>query len=99
MKQFNIKTSTYIDPSKEKKKRNAKFKIDGIVRISKHKNIFAKRYTLKQSEKDFIIKRVRNTVSWTSVISDIIGEEFVRIFYKKKKKKKKPIKKNLQMQK
>ena len=44
MKRANVKSSTYIDPSKGINDEDPKFKIDAIVRISKYKNIFAKGY-------------------------------------------------------
>ena len=31
----------------------------------------------------FVIKKVKNTVSWTYGVRDLNGEEFVGIFYKK----------------
>ena len=57
-----------------------KSKIGDTVRISKHKNIFPKGYTLNWSEEIFVIKKVKNTVPWTSVISDLNGNEIVATF-------------------
>ena len=37
--------------------------------------------------KKFVIKRIKNTVPWTYVISDINGEETVGKFYEKQLKK------------
>ena len=48
-----------------------KFKIGDIVRISKYKNIFTKVYVPNCSEEDFVIKKVKNTVPWICVISDL----------------------------
>ena len=42
MKPADVKSSTYIDCSKEMNDEDPKFKIGDIVRISKYKNIFAK---------------------------------------------------------
>ena len=54
------------------------------MQISKYKNLFAKGYTRNLSEKEvFLIKKVKNTVAWTYVISDLNGEEIVGTFYKK----------------
>ena len=44
MKPFDVKSSTYIDSSKEINDKDPKFKIGGIVKISKYKNLFAKYY-------------------------------------------------------
>ena len=42
MKPVDVKSSTYIDCSKEINDKYAKFKVDDIVRISKYKTFFAK---------------------------------------------------------
>ena len=41
-------------------------------------------------EEDFVIKKVKNTVSWTYVISDLKGEEMFRTFYEKELQKTNP---------
>ena len=57
------------------------------VRISKFKNVFAKGYKLNWSEEMSIIKKIKNTVPWTYVISDLNGEEIVGSFYEKELQK------------
>ena len=52
------------------------------VRISKHKNIFAKAYGSNWSEEAFISK-IKNTVPWTYVSSDLNGEEIAGTFHEK----------------
>ena len=56
---------------------NPKLKIVDIVRISKYNNIFAKAYAPNWSEEVFVIRKVKNTVPWTYVISDLKGEIIV----------------------
>ena len=85
MKPVDIKTSTYID--KEITNKYPKFKIGDFVRISKYKNIFAKGYVSNWSEEVFIIKKVKNTVPWAYVISELKGEEILKKFYEKKLQK------------
>ena len=80
---MNVKPSTYIDSSKKTNDKNSKFKISDIVRISKYTNIFAKGYVPNWSEEVFVIKKVKNTVLWTYVISDLKREEIVGTFYEK----------------
>ena len=46
-----------------------------------NKNIFAKVYTPNFSEEVFMIKKVRNTISWTNIISDLKREEIFGTFY------------------
>ena len=83
MKPADVKSSIYIDFNKENNKEGPKFKFGDHVRISKYKSIFAKCYVPNYSEEVFVIKKVKNTVSWTSVISDLNGEEIVRTLYEK----------------
>ena len=35
------------------------------------------------SEEIFAIKKIKNTISWTFVINDLNGEEFIGTFYQK----------------
>ena len=87
MKPVDVKPSTYIDSSKEINNKDPNFKIGDIVRLSKYKNIFAKVYVLNWSEEVFLVKKVKNTVPWTYVISDLKGEEIVGTFYEKELQK------------
>ena len=41
-------------------------------------------------EEDFVIKKVKNTVLWIYVISDLKGEEMFRTFYEKELQKTNP---------
>ena len=82
-----MKSCTYLDSSKEINDKNPKFKIGDIVRISKYKNIFATGYLPNWSEKIFVIKKVKNTVLWTYVMSDLNREEIVGTFYGKELQK------------
>ena len=55
----------------------------------KYKNIFAKGYSANWSEEVFVISKIKNTVPWTCVISDLNGEEITGAFYEKELQKKK----------
>ena len=83
MKPVAVNDNTYIDFEKEVNNEDPKFKIGDHVRIYKYKNIFDKGYTPNWSEEVFVIKKVKNIVSWTYLINDINGEEIVRTFYEK----------------
>ena len=48
---------------------------------------FAKGYTPNWSEEIFVIKKIKNTVSWTHVIDDLNGEEITGTFYEKELQK------------
>ena len=93
----DVKSNTYIDSSKEINDEDPRFKIGDIVRISKYENIFAKIYTPNWSEEFFVIKKVRNTVPWTYVVSDINREKVAGTLYAQNCKKQ--IKNSLELKK
>ena len=57
------------------------------LRNSKYKYIFAKGYTPNWSEDVSVIKKVKNTVSWTYFINDLNGDEIIGTFYEKELQK------------
>ena len=83
MKPADVKDDTYIDFEKEVDDKDSKFKVGDHVRISKYRNIFAKGYTPKWSEEDFVTTKIKNTVPWTYVINDLNGNEIIAAFYEK----------------
>ena len=87
MKPIDVKDNIYIDFGKEVNDNNPKFKVGDHVRISKYKIIFAKGYTPNWSEEVFVIKKIKNTVSWTYVIDDLNGKEITGTFYEKELQK------------
>ena len=96
MKPDDVKSSTYIDSSKEINDKDPEFKIGDVARISKYKNIFAKVYTPNWAEEVFVIKNavlkilnfcVKNTVLWTYVINDLNRDKIVGTFYEKESQK------------
>ena len=97
MKPADVKSSTHTDSRKEVNNKDHKFKIGDNVRISKYKNIFTKFYVTNWFEEVFVIKKVKNIVPWTYVISDLTVEEIVGTFKAKELQKK--IKKSLELKK
>ena len=83
MKPIDVKDNTYSNVDKEVNNNDPKFKVGDRVRISKYKNIFAKGFIPNWSEEVFVIKKVKNTISWTYVINDLNGEEIIGAFYEK----------------
>ena len=83
MKPVEVKSSKYIDFNKENNKEDPKSKVGDHVRISKYNVFFAKGYVPNWSEVLGITK-VKNTFTWTSVISDPKGEEIVGTIYEKR---------------
>ena len=87
VKPIDVKDNTYINIGTEVNDKDPKFKVGDHVRTSKYKNIFAKDYTPNWSEEIFVIKEIKNTVSWTYIINDLNGEEIIGTFYEKELQK------------
>ena len=89
MKPVDVKWSTYIVSSNKVIQKDPKFKIGDTVRISKYKNIFTKGYVQNWSKEVSVIKKVKNTVPWTYIISDLKSVEIVVTYYENELQKKK----------
>ena len=76
-----------IEYNEESNEKYPKFKVNDHVWISNYKYIFAKGYAPDWNEEVFVIKKIKNTVPWTYVISDLNGEEIVGSFYEKELQK------------
>ena len=87
MKPVNIKNDSFAEYNEEPNENDPKFKVGDHVRISNYKNIFAKGYAPNWSEEIFVGKKIKNTVPWTYVISDLNGEEIIGSFYQKELQK------------
>ena len=83
MKPVDVGDDYFAEYNEESNEKDPKFKVGDHVRISKFKNVFAKGYTPNWSEEIFIIKKLKNTVPWTNVTSDLNEEEIVGSFYQK----------------
>ena len=81
MKPIDVKSNSYAEYNVDSNEKDPKFQVDDHVRISKYKNIFAKGYVPNWSEEVFLISKIKKTVPWTYVISDLNGEEIVGTFY------------------
>ena len=87
MKPVNVKSGSYAEYSADSNAKDAKFIIANRVRISKHKNIFAEDSAPNWSEEIFVISKVKNTIPWAYVISDLNDEEIDGTFYEKELQK------------
>ena len=58
-KPVDIKSNTYINPSKQINDQDHKFKVGDHIRMLKYKNTFAKGYVLNWSEEFFVIRKVK----------------------------------------
>ena len=87
MKPINVNNDSFAEYNEESNEKDRNFKVGDHVRISKHKNIFAKGHAPNWSEEMFAVKKIKNTVPWTYVISNLNGEEIVVSFYEKQLQK------------
>ena len=87
IKPINVTCDSYAEYNKDSNVTRPKFKFGDHVRISKYKNIFAKGYTPNWSEEVFVVSKIKNTVPWTYVVSDLNGEEITGSFYEKELQK------------
>ena len=81
LKPANVKSITYIDFGVENSDKRPKFRVSDHVRVSKYKSIFTNS-SPNCCEKDFVIKKVENIVSWTYIISDFNNKEIVWMYCK-----------------
>ena len=83
MKPVDVTPSIYIDFDKNNNKKGPKFKAGDNVRISKYKNIFRKGCVLNWSEVVFVIKKVKNTVTWYMLLVILTEKKLFEHFTKK----------------
>ena len=83
MKPVDVKDNTDIDFKKEVNDKDPKFKVGNHVRISKYKNIFTKGYTPNWSGEVFVVSKIKNTVPWTYVVTNLNGGEIIGTIYEK----------------
>ena len=87
MKPIGVTSDSYAEYKEDSNLTNPKFKFGDHVRISKNKIILAKGYTQNWSGEVFVVSKIKDTVSWTYVISDLSGEKMAWSFYEKELKK------------
>ena len=83
MKPIDVTSDSYAEYNENPNEKDPKFKVDDHVRISKYQSIFAKGYTQNWSEEAFVVSKIKNTVPWTCVISDLNHEPIAGSFYEK----------------
>ena len=87
MKPIDVGDDSFVEYNEESNEKDPKFKVGDHVRISKFKNVFAKGHTPNWSEEIFVVKKVKNIVPWTYVISDLNREDIVGSFHEKELQK------------
>ena len=76
MKLVDVGDDSFTEYNEKSNEKDPKFKVGDHVRISKFKNVFAKGCTPNWSAEIFVVKKIKNTVPWTYIISDLNGEDF-----------------------
>ena len=87
LKSIYVTSDSYAEYNEDSNEKDRNFKVGDHVRISKHKNLFAKAYIQNWSEEDFVVSKIKSTVPWTYVISELIGELITGSFYEKELQK------------
>ena len=93
MKHVDFKDNTYIDFKRKVHDKDPKFKVRDDVRISKHKNIFAKGYTQNWSEEVLLIIKLKIPFHGHMLLMISMVKKLLEHFTKKSYKR--LIKKNL----
>ena len=73
MKPKDVEDDSVAEYNEDSNEKGLKFKVGDYVSISKYKNIFAKGYRPNWSEEIFVVKKIKRTVPWNYVISDLNG--------------------------
>ena len=94
MKPIDVTSNSYAEYNEDSNKKDPKFKVGDHVRISKYKNIFDKGYNPNWSEEVFVVSKIKKTIPWTYVTSELNGEEITGRFYEEELEKQ--IQKNLE---
>ena len=82
MNPIDVKEYSLAEYNEESNEKDPKIKINDHDSIGKYKNIFAKGCSPNWSKEIFVVKKkIKNTVPWTYVISDLNGEEIIGSFY------------------
>ena len=81
MKPIDVKSDSYAEYNEDSNEKDPKFKVGDHVRISKYKNIF------HNWSEAFVVTKIKNTVPWTYVISDLNDEPITGSFYEKELQK------------
>ena len=87
MKPIDFTSDYYAEYNEDSNVTKPKFKVGDHVRISKHKNIFDKRYTKNWSGEVLVVSKIKDEVSWKFVISDLNGGQIAGSFHEKELKK------------
>ena len=87
MKPIDVTSDSYAEYNEDSNITRPKFKVGDPVRIWKYKSIFAEGYTQNWSEEVFFVRKIKDTVPWIFVISDLNCEKIAGSFHERNYKK------------
>ena len=80
MKPIDVASDSYAEHNEGSNVTKPNLKVGDHVRVSKHKNVFAKGHTQNWSEELFVVSKTKDTVPWRYVISELNGEKIAGSF-------------------
>ena len=80
MKPIDVASDSYAEHNEGSNVTKPNLKVGDHVRVSKHKNVFAKGHTQNWSEELFVVSKTKDTVPWRHVISELNGEKIAGSF-------------------
>ena len=80
MRTIDVTSDSYAECNEGSSETLPKLKVGDHFKISKG-------YSQKWSERAFFVSKIKNTVPWTYVISDLNGEPIIRSFFEKELQK------------
>ena len=83
MKPIDVTSDSYAEYNEDSNITRPKFKVGDPVRIWKYKSIFAEGYTQNWSEEVFFVRKIKDTVPWIFVISDLNCEKIAGSFHER----------------
>ena len=83
IKPIDVTPNSYAEYNGDSNKKILNLKLVIMLRFQNRKNIFAKGITPNWWEGVFVVSKIKNTVPWTYVISDLNGEAITESFYEK----------------
>ena len=78
VKPIDVTSDSYAEYNEDANEKDPKFKVGDC---QEYQNIFAKRYTQNWSEEVFVFSKIKSTVPWIYVISDLNAEKIDKTFY------------------
>ena len=83
MKPIDVRNDSYAEYNENSNKKGPKFKVDDCVRIQNTKTFLLKDILQIGQKRFLVLIKIKNTVPWTYVVSDLNGKKIIGSFYEK----------------